>query len=98
MDDVIPILHGERARAYHHDGHGNVIVGAIGIRVPESVAEIEIVTASALVYVITDLRRTFHVQDKGLPFIPFNQLGENLLAIAFASQILTHGKVPEPVE
>ena len=38
VDDVIPILHGERTFAHHHDCHGDVVVGAIDICVPKAVA------------------------------------------------------------
>jgi hypothetical protein len=43
------------------------------------------VTVFTLVYILTDLCRTLHVQDERLTLILFNQLGENMLAIAFAS-------------
>ena len=83
VDDVIPILHGERTFASHHNGHGDVVVGAIDICVPKAVAKIEILTAFALVNVLTDLRWAFHVKDKGLPFIVFYHLSQYLLTIAF---------------
>ena len=35
ISDVIPVLLGERTFASHHVGHGNVVVGAIDIRVPK---------------------------------------------------------------
>ena len=71
MDDVIPILHGERTFAPHHYGHGDVVVGTIDICVPNAVAKIEVLTAFALVNVLTDLRWAFHVQDEGLSLIVF---------------------------
>ena len=71
MDDVIPILHGERTFAPHHYCHGDVVVGTIDICVPKAVAKIEVLTAFALVNVLTDLRWTFHVQDEGLSLITF---------------------------
>jgi len=47
VDDVIPILHGERAFSHHHNSPGDVVIGTIYIRVPKSVAKIEFVTAFA---------------------------------------------------
>ena len=41
-------------------------------------------TAFALVNILTDLRRAFHVQNKGLPLIVFYHLSQYLLTIAFA--------------
>src|SRR5574344_1670396 len=75
VDDVIPILHGERAFSHHHNSPGDVVIGTIYIRVPKSVAKIESVTAFALVYVLTDLRRAFYVQYAGLTLITFNEQG-----------------------
>src|SRR5574344_867570 len=98
VDDVIPILHGERTFAPHHYCHGDVVVGTINICVPKAVAKIEVLTAFALVNVLTDLRRTFHVQDEGLSLIMFYHLSQYLLTIAFASYFLPDGKVPEPVD
>ena len=91
VDEVIPILHGERTFSSHHDGHGDVIVGTIDIRVPKSVTQIERLASFSLLKVIANLGGTLHVQNERLPLISFNQLGEDLLAIAFASQFLTHG-------
>ena len=98
VDDVIPILHGERTFAHHHNGHGDAVVGAIDIRVPEAVSEIEVMTTNAHHTIITDLCRTLHVQDTGLSLIAFYQLGKNPLAIALASQFLTDSEIPIPVE
>ena len=94
MDDVIPILHGERTFASHHDGHGDVVVGAIDICIPKPITQVEHMATFTLFYVLTNLRRTFHVQDTSLTFVFFNQLSQYLLAIAFSSQFLSHGKVP----
>ena len=54
VDEIIPILHGERTFASHHDGHGDVVVRAIYIRVLKSVTEIErlALRSSALAAVI----------------------------------------------
>ena len=98
MDDVIPILHGERTFAHHHNSHGDVVVGAIDIRVPKSITQVESMATTALHYVLTDLRRTFHVQDTGFPLILFNQLSQYLLTIAFTPYLFAHGKVPKPVK
>ena len=109
VDDVIPILHGERTHsrrsvacplpfASHHDGHGDVVVGTIDICVPKPVTQVERLTFSTFLQIIANLGGTLHIQDERLLLIPFNQLGEDLLAIAFASQFLTDSKVPEPVE
>ena len=98
MDDVIPILHGKRTFASHHDGHGDVVVGTIDIRVPKPVSQVERLTFSTFLQVIANLGGTLHIQDERLLLIPFNQLGEDLLAIAFASQFLTDSEVPKPVE
>ena len=92
MGDVIPILYGERAFAYHHNGHGDVVVGAIDMCVPKPVTQVESMATMALLDVLTDLRRTFHVQDTSLTFILFNQQSQYLLA--FAPQLLLHGKIP----
>ena len=91
VDEVIPILHSERTFASHHDSHGDVIISTIDIRVPESVTQIERLASFSLLKVIANLGGTLHVQNERLPLISFNQLGEDLLAIAFASQFLTHG-------
>ena len=76
MDDVIPILHGERTFAHHHYGHGDVVVGAIDICVPKAIAEIKRMATSPLVTIFADLCRTLHIQDTGLSFVVFNQLSE----------------------
>ena len=98
MDDVIPILHGERTFASHHDGHGDVVVGTIDIRVLKPVSQVERLTFSTFLQVIANLGGTLHIQDERLTLISFDQLGEDLLAIAFASQFLTDSEVPKPVE
>ena len=72
VGDIIPILHGERTFSHHHNSHGDVVVSTIYICVPKSIAEIEVVTTLALVYVLTDLCRTFHIQYTRLPLIMFN--------------------------
>ncbi len=84
VGDVIPIFHGERTFTPHHYCHGDVVVGAIDICVPKAVAKIKILTAFALVNVLTGLRWAFHVQDKGLSFIVFYHLSQYYLTIAFA--------------
>ena len=71
VDDVIPIFHGERTFTYHHYCPGDVVVGTVDICVPKAISEIEMVTTFALVYVLTDLRRAFHVQDASLTLILF---------------------------
>ena len=83
MDYVIPVLHGERTFTHHHYCHGYVIVGTIYICVPKTVTKIEIVTAFALVLVITYLCRAFHIQDRGLTFVFLNQKIQYSLTIAF---------------
>ena len=98
VGDVIPILHGERTFSHHHNSHGDVVVGAIDIRVPKPVTQVESMATTALLDVLTDLRRTFHVQDTSLTFIPFNQLSQYLLTIAFAPSLFAYSKVPEPVD
>ena len=96
VDDVIPVLHGERTHSrrsvayplpfpHHHDCHSDVVVGAIDIRVPKSITQVERLAFSTFLQVIANLGGTLHIQDERLTFISFNQLGENLLAIAFAS-------------
>ena len=94
MDNVIPILHGECAFAYHHYGHGDVVVGTINIRVPKTVAQVESMTTFALIYVITHLCRTFHVQYTSLSFIMFYQLSKNPLTISFFAQFFPNREVP----
>ena len=74
MDDVIPILHGERTFASHHDGHGDVVVGAIDICVLKTVTQVERTALFSLLQVITDLGSTLHVQNERLIFISFDQL------------------------
>ena len=80
----------------HHYCHGDVVlalasvplgraVGTIDICVPKVVPKIKVLTAFALVNVLTDLRRTFHVQDKGMSLIVFYHLSQYLLTIAFAA-------------
>ena len=66
--------------------------------VPKSITQVESMATTALHYVLTDLRRTFHVQDTGLTFIPYNQLSQYLLTIAFTPYLFAHGKVPKPVK
>ena len=51
----------------------------------KTISKVELVTTLALVYVLTDLRRAFHVQDEGLSLIVFYYLSQDLLTIAFAS-------------
>ena len=98
VGDVIPILHGERTFAHHHNGHGDVVVGTIDICVPKAVAKVESMAFSSLLHVVTDLCRALHVQDTSLSFIMLYQLSENLLTIAFSSQFFPNCKVPIPVE
>ena len=98
VDDVIPILHGERTFAPHHYCHGDVVVGAIDICVPKPVSQVERLSFSTFLQVIANLGGTLHVKDKGLPFIVFYHLSQYLLTIAFAPKLLAHGKVPEPVD
>ena len=98
VGNVIPILHGECTWPHHHDGHGDVVVGTIDIRVPKPVTQVERLALFSLLQVVANLGGTLHIQNKRLTFISFNELSENLLAIAFASQFLSHGKVPEPIE
>ena len=62
VDDVIPVLYGERTFTHHHYCHSDVVVGAIDIRVPKTVTQVESMATTTLYYVLTDLRRTFHVQ------------------------------------
>ena len=72
----------ERLEDPHNDCHGDVVVDTIDICVPKAVAKIEVLTAFALVNILTDLRWAFHVQDKGLPLIVFYHLSQYLLTIA----------------
>ena len=100
MNNVIPIQHGERTFASHHESHGDVVVGAIDICVFESISDIKRLAFSSLLQVITNLGGTLHVKNERLTFISFNQLSEDLLAIAIAiaSQLFSNGKIPEPIE
>ena len=50
--NVILILHGERTFAHHHYCHGDVVVGAIDVRVPKAITEIEGMATLALLYVL----------------------------------------------
>ena len=98
MDDVIPILHGERTIVSHHEGHGDVIISAIDIRVPKSITQVERLAFSTFLQVIANLGGTLHVKNTSLSFILLYQLREDLLTIAFSSQFFSNREVPEPVE
>ena len=98
MDDVIPILHGERTFASHHDGHSDVVVGAIDVRVPKPVSQVERLTFSTFLQVIANLGGTLYVKNERLTFISFGQLSEDLLTIAFASQFFADSEVPKSAE
>ena len=82
VDEVIPILHGERTFSSHHDSYGDVIISTIDIRVSESVTQIERLESFSLLQVIANLGGTLHVKSERLTFISFNQLGEDLLAFS----------------
>jgi len=53
VDDVVPILHGERTFTSHHDCHDDVVVGAIDIRVPKPISDVERLALFALLQVIS---------------------------------------------
>ena len=50
--NVVPILHGESSFSSHHDGHGDVVIGTIDVRVPKAITEIEGMATLALLYVL----------------------------------------------
>ncbi len=67
--NVVPILHGKRTFSSHHDCHGDVVVGAIDIRVPKPVTQVERLTFSTFLQVIANLGGTLHIQNERLIFI-----------------------------
>ena len=98
MDEGVPILHRKPTFAHHHDSHGDVVVCTIEVCVPETVAEVESMTAFTLLAVLTHLCGTLHVKYARLSLVVLNQLSKNPLPVTLATQLITYGKVPVPVE
>ena len=55
-NQLVPILHCKRTFPPHHDGHGDIVVGAIETSVTKTVAKIEGMATFPLLQIVQDLR------------------------------------------
>ena len=83
--DIVIVLTGKHALAFHQYGVGDTFIGFLGLRIMKAIPYIESIATLPLFHIIAFLPWRFHVENKTFVVILADNMIQYLLTIAFAS-------------